>query len=112
MNAIQLKYLTDIKIAISDLESCISNVDGFEAFSKDFSLKRVAERQFEIIGEALKKYSNTESAINIQHSKKIIGLRNIIAHAYDSIDYVLLWSIIKIDLPFLKIEIDSLIKTS
>ena len=97
MNLFALKYLQDISDAISDLENCLIDVKSFEDFSADFALKRVTERQFEIIGEALRKYNAIENIQQIDNTKKIIGLRNIIAHAYDSVDYALLWSIIKID---------------
>jgi uncharacterized protein with HEPN domain len=112
MNLFALKYLQDISDAISDLENCLIDVKSFEDFSTDFALKRVTERQFEIIGEALRKYNAIENIQQIDNTKKIIGLRNIIAHAYDSVDYALLWSIIKKDLPELKKEVDNIIKTS
>ncbi len=112
MTVFALKYLHDISDAINDLEMCLINVENFEMFSNDFALKRVAERQFEIIGEALRKYNSIEGVQKIEDAKKIIGLRNIIAHAYDSVDYALIWAIIKRDLPILKIEVDNIIKSS
>lgn len=112
MTVFALKYLHDISDAINDLDSCLIDIENYEMFSTDFALKRVAERQFEIIGEALRKYNSIEGVVKIEDAKKIIGLRNIIAHAYDSIDYALIWAIIKRDLPFLKTEVDNIIKTS
>ena len=41
-------------------------------------------------------------------SKKIIGLRNIIAHAYDAVDDEMIWAIIQRDIPELKKEIELL----
>ncbi len=112
MNVFALKYLEDISGAINDLENCLEGISSFESFSNDFAMKRVAERQFEIIGEALKKYHTLENIQPIEDAKKIIGLRNIIAHAYDSVDYALIWAIIKKDLPILKISVDNIIKPS
>lgn len=63
-----------------------------------------------MIGEATKKFKKTNEEIEITYSKEIIGLRNRIAHAYDSIDYAALWAIVINHIPKLKIEIDELIK--
>ena len=69
---------------------------------------RAAERDFEIIGEALNKLLRIEPGLNIEHAKDIIGLRNLIAHAYDSIDVQILWSILLNDIPKLKKEIEEI----
>jgi uncharacterized protein with HEPN domain len=52
MTVFALPYLHDISDAINDLDSCLIHIENYEMFSTDFALKRVAERQFEIIGEA------------------------------------------------------------
>jgi uncharacterized protein with HEPN domain len=74
MNLFALKYLQDISDAISDLENCLIDVKSFEDFSTDFALKRVTERQFEIIGEALRKYNAIENIQQIDNTKKIIAM--------------------------------------
>ena len=50
------------------------------------------------------------SEIEIANAREIIGLRNIIAHAYDSVDYPKLWAVIINHIPKLKEEINSLIE--
>jgi uncharacterized protein with HEPN domain len=109
LNPLSLKYLEDIKTAILDLEMVLGDDISFEKFSNDFSLKRTAERQFEIMGEALRKLKNIENELNISFSREIIGLRNIIAHSYDAVDYAMLYSIIIRHLPLLKKEVSDLI---
>ncbi len=58
-----------------------------------------------IIGEAIGKILKIKADINITSAKHIIGLRNMIVHAYDSIDPTALWRILILDLPILKEEI-------
>ena len=61
-----------------------------------------------IIGEAVNKLIKSEPTIKISSSKHIIGLRNMIVHAYDSIDPTTLWRIMIKDIPTLKTEIAEL----
>lgn len=106
----ELKYLEDIRLAIVDLQSFIGKKKNFNVFKKNELLKRAVERQFEIIGEAVKNLKQTNPSIEIKFSKQIIGLRNRIIHSYDSIDYEYLWTIIIKDIPELKREIIELLK--
>lgn len=46
--------------------------------------------------------------IQITASKNIIGLRNIISHAYDSVEPEMLWGIIQKNVPVLAEEIRKL----
>ena len=57
-------------------------------------------RLMEIIGEAANRVSSAkkEKIADIPWSQ-IIGMRNRLIHAYDIIDYDLLWDTIKSDLP-------------
>lgn len=43
--------------------------------------------------------------INISSAKNIIGLRNVISHAYDSIEPEMIWGIIQNNIPLLSDEI-------
>ena len=54
----------------------------------------------------IKKY---DYSLQITNAKQIINLRNYIIHAYDTVDYEILWSIIVNHLPKLKIEIKEII---
>ena len=61
-------------------------------FEKDFQKKSTVERQIEIIGEASKKIS-TKTREELAHIpwKKMIGLRNVIAHEYRDIVNEVIW---------------------
>jgi uncharacterized protein with HEPN domain len=49
-----------------------------------------------------------ESTIVIENGKQIIGFRNRLVHAYDSIDNAIVWAILNRHLEKLKIEIENL----
>jgi uncharacterized protein with HEPN domain len=68
-------------------------------------LQRAIERDLEILGEAIKKITEISPTIEISSIKNIIGLRNIIAHAYDSVEPKMIWAIIQKDIPKLSSEI-------
>jgi uncharacterized protein with HEPN domain len=61
-----------------------------------------------IIGEALNKLRQTEADVLIENDKQIIGFRNRLVHAYDSIDNSIVWAIINRHLEKLRIEIERL----
>jgi uncharacterized protein with HEPN domain len=101
-----LKYVLDIESVIDELENVIDlHARDYIEFSSNFMAVRTVERDLEIIGEAIRKLTEIDSTIAISSAKQIIGLRNMIVHAYDSIDPTLLWKILLIDLPVLKDEI-------
>lgn len=106
MNPRFLKYILDIESIISEIEEVKNRVENnFINYKEDFLLKRATERQLEIIGEAVRKLKEINPEINLSKATKIIGLRNMISHAYDSIEDELIWGIIQKDIPILKEEI-------
>jgi len=107
-----LKWIFDIQIAINEIDVF------FTIYSKDFLeyknnviLKRATERELEIIGEAVNRIIKQDSSFEnkITNAKSIIGLRNQVIHAYDSISDENIWSILINHLPKLKSDIDKLI---
>jgi len=72
-------------------------------------LKRAIERDLEIIGEAVNRILKRDAEFSLENAKRIIGLRNQIIHAYDSISDENIWAIIQKHLPILKNEIEGLI---
>ena len=62
---------------------------SFDDYAKDKLLKSGVQRQFEIIGEALKRLANTDPAAadQITHTSRIISFRNILIHGYDLVDH-------------------------
>ena len=102
------KYLSDIPMAIDLIENFITDTTDFNLYQKDLKTQSAVERQLGIIGEALNKLKQTESDLSIQNDKQIIGFRNRLVHAYDSIDNAIVWVIVKRHLLELKKEIREL----
>ena len=106
-----LKWLFDIKIAIEEIESYFVDIPkDFNQYSSNLILKRAVERDLEIIGEAVNRILKQDPDFEINNAKRIIGLRNQIIHAYDSISDENIWAIIQKHIPELKLEINELIK--
>ena len=64
-----------------------------EKYLSDLMLSSAVERQIEILGEALNRVrkSDQQAADQIPDIHRIIGMRNIIAHEYGSVDGQLVW---------------------
>ncbi|MBY5959825.1 DUF86 domain-containing protein [Membranicola marinus] len=104
-----LKYILDIETVISELEDIIEMHDHeYEKFNENFVSIRAVERDLMIIGEAVGKILKIDSNIKVTGGKHIISLRNMLVHAYDSIDPTTLWRILIKDLPILKKDIQAL----
>jgi uncharacterized protein with HEPN domain len=107
------KLLYDVKMAVDAIRTFCQGKTR-EAYSSDLLLRSAVERQYEIIGEALTKLRKQDPSLltHISESEKIIGFRNVLAHAYDVIDDQISWSIIEEKLPILKKEIESLLSNA
>ena len=107
-----LKWLYDIRDAISEIDDFFLDLPkDFDQYRSNNILKRAIERNLEIIGEAVNRILTKDPDFPIENAKRIIGLRNQIIHAYDSISDENIWAIITKHIPILKDEIDSIIKS-
>lgn len=96
MSHLPEKYLHDAHQAIVELQDFCRGVDE-DDFSSRRDLQLIAERELEIIGEALARLRRefSEEAEAIPQIHRIIGLRNIIAHGYDVVDHLIIWDVIE-----------------
>lgn len=101
------KFLSDILRAIELIESFLSDIRNFESYLADLKTQSAVERQLGIIGEAVNKLEKLYPEFPLENSQKIVGFRNRLIHAYDSIDPSMIWVIIKNYLGPLKSEIIS-----
>jgi len=99
------KYLSDILNAIDLIEKFVVDTSDFNQYQKDLKTQSAVERQLVIIGEALNHLKKNEPNLIIENDKQIVGFRNRLVHAYDSIDNSIVWTIIQKYLIKLKIEI-------
>jgi uncharacterized protein with HEPN domain len=106
------KWLCDIVQSADEIEGYFENEkrDFFE-YRSNVMLKRAVERNLEIIGEAMNRILTRDSSfeVRITKAKAIIGLRNQVIHAYDSISDESIWSILINHLPILSAEVRAIL---
>jgi uncharacterized protein with HEPN domain len=98
-------WLYDILQSIIEIESYFEENYTFEMYVNDTKTKRAVERDLEIIGEAVNRILKKEPDFSITDAYQIIGTRNRIIHGYDVISDDLIWSILEVNIPKLKIEV-------
>jgi uncharacterized protein with HEPN domain len=102
-------YIWDIQQAANDIIEFTSNI-SFSEFEKDKKIRFAVERQLLVIGEAshhlTDEMKNTHTKIPW---KRMIGLRNILAHEYGEILIERIWYIAKNNIPELIANIKSLV---
>jgi len=85
-------YLQDIIEAVAAIEDFLQNVEKAD-FLASRLLQSAVVHQLMIIGEASARLADERKSLYPQTPwKQIVGLRNIVAHAYFSIDYESVWS--------------------
>jgi uncharacterized protein with HEPN domain len=105
------KWLYDIRFAIEEIESFFENTGKiFASFKQNLMLKRAVERNLEIIGEATNRILARDPEIEISNARKIVNLRNLVIHSYDSISDENIWAIVVNNIPELKKEIQKLLE--
>ena len=96
--------------AIFEVENFTNQISQ-EEFIQNTMIHSACIRQLEIIGEASNKltedFKNKNNEIDWSN---IIGLRNILIHDYFGVDLLVVWEIIKNDIPKLKEKIQSILK--
>jgi uncharacterized protein len=96
----------DILSAIHEIETFHEDVPNFLVYKDDLKSKRAIERNLEIIGEAMNRMLKRNPGLGFQNARKIVETRNRISHGYDTVSDEIIWSIITISIPILKIEIE------
>lgn len=96
--------LKDILDNVSLIDSYIAGVSR-DAFSGDDKTRDAVERCFERICEAIVRLGNrTAELMPAQPSAAIRGMENRLRHAYDRVDFGLIWDTVHEDLPGLKAD--------
>jgi len=106
-----LKLLEDVRAAADSIQSYTAGKSESEYLAEK-QLRRSVEREFEIIGEALRRLDSEypASAARITDARKIIDFRNVLAHGYDAVSDDQVWVIVTAYLPSLIADVRSLIE--
>ena len=105
-------YLDDILEAVALIREYVKGVDD-EAFKKDRKTQDAVIRNLEIIGEAARNVPEDlkENAPAVDW-KKIVGLRNILSHAYFGVSIPIIWDVVQNKLDPLEKECRDLLEHS
>lgn len=102
-------WLLDMIEIIQNLRQTLQGVT-FERLLESWAMQKIVERSFEILGEASRRLSDE---FRSEHPEiewsRMIGLRNVIAHQYEDVDYLILWDIITRILPELQLQLEALL---
>jgi uncharacterized protein with HEPN domain len=104
------KYLLDIKTSIDSIYEYIGEQRNFNDYLANKQLRRSVERELEIVGEAVNKILQIDNSFPIDNSRKIVAVRNLVIHAYDSVNNETVWGIVINHLPRLKENVVKLLE--
>lgn len=104
------KLLEDIRDSATFIREVVAgkSIDDYRA---DRLLRQAIERNFEIIGEAIKRIAqhDPDCAARIGDYRQIIAFRNVLIHGYDLVDHRLVWSTIEHQVPALLKDVGELL---
>jgi uncharacterized protein with HEPN domain len=111
MNNATRKRLLDALTACRAIATFTEGRD-FADYESDALLRSGVERQFEILGEALRRAEEHQPDLAnlIPELKRIVGMRNRIIHGYDAVDDELVWDAVKFEISPLIEQISRLMK--
>jgi len=107
------KLLEDIRDAAAFIRE-VANGKSLANYGADRLLRQAIERNFEIIGEAVKRLAqhDPETAARIDDYRQIIAFRNVLIHGYDLVDHPLVWSTIESQIPTLLRDVETLLASN
>lgn len=86
--------------------------EPLDSFRQDRDLRQAVERNFEVIGEAVRCLSRSDPARaeRLTDYQQMITFRNVLIHAYDVVDPTRVWRAIAVSLPVLQAEVEDLLR--
>ena len=104
-------YLHDVAEACRRIQEFVEGKEYAEYVASPL-LRSAVERQFEIIGEALRQALRTSSDLEnrITHARRIVSFRNPLIHGYATVADEVVWGVIEGYLPRLSAEVEALIR--
>ena len=104
-------WLADI-VAACDLLLEFTTGKTFPDYAGDALLRSAVERQFEIVGEALRVtlQHQPKLAADITDARAIIAFRNQLTHAYSAVDHATVWGLLERRVPQLRTEVNRVLQ--
>ena len=110
MNRDYKLFIKDIVDAIESIEKFVAGMN-FEEFKNDDKTVSAVVRKLEIIGEATK---NIPDEIKEKYLmlpwKEMAKIRDKLIHGYFSVDFEIVWKVVKEELPLLKPKIEEILQ--
>jgi uncharacterized protein with HEPN domain len=105
-----LAHLFDIERACALLERFTAGMT-FEDYAADALVRSAVERQFEVVGEALRRVLDAEPALagRISDAGRIVAFRNRLIHGYASVSAEVVWGVLESHLRTLHEEVRRLL---
>lgn len=107
-----LDYLTHIQHAIGRIQRYTKGLDQRAFLGNDMAQDAVI-RNIEIIGEAANNIRKSDPGFAEQHTNipwaVMYAMRNRVSHAYHTIDFELVWTTIKSDLPSIMEQVEDIL---
>lgn len=105
-----VKLLEDVQKAALSIQTFTAGKTETEYLASEM-LRAAVEREFQIVGEALRLLRDEDTALlnRISHHSRIIGFRHMLVHGYDLIEDEDVWQTVVSDLPVLLAEIHALL---
>src|SRR6266550_1804215 len=95
----------EVLVLLEDIEEAATAITNaargrsLDDYLDSRNLRSSIEREFIIIGEALKNALAMESALPIAQGRRIVNFRNLLVHQYSLVDDEYVWGLIQRDLP-------------
>jgi uncharacterized protein with HEPN domain len=107
-------YLAHIAQAIERATGYVAPLPDLRAFEQNPQVEDAVVRNIEIIGEAVNRINRVAPDFIAQHPAlpwdDMRGMRNIVIHAYFTVDLRVVWRTVQEDLPKLKQQVDQLLR--
>ena len=103
-------YLADIIEAMAKIQRYTDGLT-FESFAANEMAVDAVNRNLEIVGEAARSIPESIRNSNPQIPwQRMIGLRNMVIHAYFGIDLSIVWEIVRVNIPDTRPLIEAMLK--
>ena len=105
------KLLEDIRDAAQYIVDRTA-AETLGSFRQNRDLPQAVERNFEVIGEAVRRLSRSDPTTveRLTDYQQMIAFRNVLIHAYDVVDPIRVWRTISVSLPVLLAEVEDLLR--